>query len=60
MKSAAAAWASVALVLVAFLRKVGPWWRVALGCAAWPAWPAIVGVSYARFRKRRRSPHVPA
>lgn len=47
------AWAAVGAALGGLLRKTGPWWRVMLGCAAWPAWPAVVGVSYARHRARR-------
>lgn len=48
-----ATWATVATVLGAFMRKAGPWWRVTLGCAAWPTWPVIIGVSYARYRARK-------
>lgn len=48
-----AAWAMVAAALGVVMRRVGPWPRVVIGCAAWPAWPAIVGVSYARYRARR-------
>lgn len=48
-----AAWAAVAATLGGLMRNMGPWWRVALGCAAWPVWPAIAGVSYARWRRRR-------
>lgn len=48
-----AAWVGVAASLGVLMRRVGPWWRVALGCAAWPAWPAIAGLSYARWRRRR-------
>lgn len=48
-----AAWIGVAAGLGMLMRRVGPWWRVALGCAAWPTWPAIAGVSYARWRRRR-------
>lgn len=48
-----AAWAAIATALGALMRKAGPWWRVTLGCAAWPAWPAIAGVSYARYRVKR-------
>ncbi len=48
-----AAWVGVTVGLGVLMRKAGPWWRVALGCAAWPAWPAIAGMSYARWRRRR-------
>lgn len=51
--TAVAAWLGVATGLVVLMRRAGPWWRVALGCAAWPAWPAIAGVSYARWRARQ-------
>lgn len=48
-----ATWAIVAATLGVLLRKAGPWWRVAIGCAAWPVWPALIGVSYARYRARK-------
>lgn len=51
-----AVWAAVAAALGGLMRKTGPWWRVAIGCAAWPAWPAVVGVSYVRWRRRRARP----
>lgn len=51
--TAVVAWLGVAAGLGVLMRRVGPWWRVALGCAVWPAWPAIAGVSYARWRVRR-------
>ncbi len=46
-------WATVTVALGGLLRKTGPWWRVALGCAAWPVWPAVAGVSYARWHRRK-------
>ncbi len=47
------AWVSVATSLGVLMRRVGPWWRVVLGCAVWPAWPAIIAVSYARYRTKK-------
>lgn len=49
------AWATIAAALGGLMRNVGPWWRVALGCAAWPALPAVVVVSYVRYRVKRTS-----
>src|SRR5882672_12269181 len=46
-------WAAITAALGGLMRKTGPWWRVALGCAAWPVWPVIAGISYARHRARK-------
>lgn len=51
--SLVATWIGVATGLGVLMRRTGLWWRVALGCAAWPAWPAVAGVSYVRWRLRK-------
>jgi len=49
-----AVWLGVAATISAVARKAGPWYRVMAGSLAWPAYPVLIGASYARYRYVRR------
>lgn len=49
-----AIWLGVAAAISYFLRKTGPWYRVAVGSLAWPTLPLVAAGSYTRHRIRRR------
>lgn len=55
MKALLATWLGVAGTIATAARSLGPFPRIAGASLIWPLYPILIGVSYGRFRWKRKT-----